>query len=385
MSAEQLTQLLTEPREVDVVAIERELIRLWKDASEVGAAPGSAPVMRACSLNLIVITNDRHRMGELAEIIGEVTLEHPARVFLVAAERSSARPYLDAWVSARCSLPVPGGKQVCCEEITLAAGGADVEKISSIITGLLVPDVPVIVLWKLPVRPDDTLLLALSWVANRVIIDSSDEDSPHGTLRFWGAFMSRSHGHVSFGDLAWTHITPWRSVIAGAFNPEEMRSLLSTIHGIEIRHSVTSRPDHAGFSQAILLGGWFAERLRWNVSNALADTAGGISNAVLQKADNEQPNAITLTLRRVEPRPGFPGGVESVGIASGGTLLEFAATRHARCIAVRTQTLEAAEEHLATVLSNRNEAELIAQELEMTMPDKGYEAVMSKVLQLLGT
>ncbi len=51
MTSDQQTQLLGAPKEVDVVAIERELVSPWKNASEGMAEDGSStPVMRACSL-----------------------------------------------------------------------------------------------------------------------------------------------------------------------------------------------------------------------------------------------------------------------------------------------------------------------------------------------
>ena len=79
MTPDQQTQLLGEPKEVDVIAIERELVTLWKDASEGGNGDGSyAPVMRACSLNFIVVTEEEHEIDELANMAGDVTLEHPA-------------------------------------------------------------------------------------------------------------------------------------------------------------------------------------------------------------------------------------------------------------------------------------------------------------------
>ncbi|MBM2846304.1 MAG: Glucose-6-P dehydrogenase subunit [Bacteroidetes bacterium] len=107
MNESQQTVLLGAPREVDVVAIERELMRLWKHASDdVGEDGSSSPVVRACSMNLVVVTDTEEAATEIGDLVGEVTLDHPSRIFLITADRRSGTPLLDAWISARCSLPV---------------------------------------------------------------------------------------------------------------------------------------------------------------------------------------------------------------------------------------------------------------------------------------
>jgi hypothetical protein len=124
--------LLDAPKEVDVTAIEKELTQLWKQAAE-DTASGDAPVVRACSLNLVIFTEGADRASGLEEIVSQITVDHPSRIFLISANRDAARPNMEAWVSARCSLPAPGGKQVCCEEINLVVSGTDANKVPSIV------------------------------------------------------------------------------------------------------------------------------------------------------------------------------------------------------------------------------------------------------------
>ena len=229
MATDQQTQLLAAPKEVDVVAIERELVTLWKDARVTdgqtsGNAADSPPVVRACALNFIVVTEDEKEIDALAEMAGEVTLEHPARIFLVVANRRHGTPRLDAWISARCSLPVPGGKQICCEQINLVAEGTEAKKIPSIVTSLLVSDVPSVLLWKGSIDVNDSIVQSLGDVVDRILIDSSEDLVPVPGLHTWRSFIEKRNAHTTFGDLAWTHLTAWRSVVANAFNPPEIRS-----------------------------------------------------------------------------------------------------------------------------------------------------------------
>ena len=209
--------------------------------------------------NLIVITENEHDLDELANMVGDVTVEHPARIFLVAANRRKGTPKLDAYISARCSLPVPGGKQVCCEQISLLADGPEANKIPSIVTSLLVSDVPSVLLWKARVDVRDTMLHSLAKVVNRVLIDSSEDSAPEPALLAWRSLM-RAHGtHTTFGDLAWTHLVAWRSILANAFNPPDMRPQLGAyaITTVTVTLLLDDNPRNIRASaESLLLAAW---------------------------------------------------------------------------------------------------------------------------------
>jgi sulfite exporter TauE/SafE len=104
MSANQQSVLLTEPKEVDIVEIERGLSQLWKQASETRDGDASFAVMRACSLNFIVVTNNLQEASALADVVGRVSTEYPGRIFVVTVDHTSEKSSLEAWISARCSL-----------------------------------------------------------------------------------------------------------------------------------------------------------------------------------------------------------------------------------------------------------------------------------------
>src|SRR5512133_3600659 len=110
----QQTVLLEAPREVSLADLEQELTQLWKEA-ESGHGDSFRPVTRACTMNLIVVTEDETGSDAVAAMVGDVTLEHPARIFLVVLDRKAQESSLNVWISARCAIPEPGREQVCCE------------------------------------------------------------------------------------------------------------------------------------------------------------------------------------------------------------------------------------------------------------------------------
>ncbi len=73
-------------------------------------------------------------------------------------------------------------------------------------------------------------------------------------------------------DLAWLRSTPWRERLATAFDPPQLRRELSLLQTLTIRH----HPDST--IAALLLVGWLASRLGWDVPplTALEDALTGV-------------------------------------------------------------------------------------------------------------
>ena len=379
MADQQQSILLDVPKEVDIAAIERELTQLWKRASEEAVAEGS-PVVRACSLNFVIVADGSERTPGLEEIISQVTVDHPGRIMVVSIDRRSGTPGINAWVSARCSLPVPGGKQVCCEQINLTASGTDSNRVPSIVTSLLVPDIPTIVLWKAPLDAHDVILQRLSRVADRVLIDSSEELHPATSLASWGTFVEEEGSLTAFGDLAWTHLTQWRSVLAQAFQPEEVRQHFSSIESVTIEYSSTSSPMHSGLSQSFLAVAWLAQALQWVTVHSLKEKRDGEHYAMFRLGEQ----AIAVRIIPATPGGERPGGIESMILhfADGGEISHRTGKQEG-CIRRKSSFAASGTDDSVVSLHQKTEEELVSNELEVLYHDSGYEASMSLLTRLL--
>jgi glucose-6-phosphate dehydrogenase assembly protein OpcA len=370
--------LLDAPKEVDITAIERELTQLWKQAAEDSSE--GAPVVRACSLNLIIFSEGTDRALGLEEIVSQVTVDHPSRIFMVSADRRAGTPAIEAWVSARCSLPVPGGKQVCCEEINLGAKGTDTDKVPSMVTSLLVPDIPAILIWRAGLDSRDNILHMLTQIVDKVLIDSSEELHPIGSLVAWGGFIEERRARAAFGDLAWTHLAQWRTLLAQAFQPANMRAHLTNLNSVTIEYSSTNTPVHSGLSQALLATAWLAHALRWLLVHPIREIEDGAYQAKFRL--DEQ--AITVRLVHVTPKSGRPGGIESIVCRSslGGEVLNRWAEPD-DCILQRVSLPDMVPGDTVHPVHHQTEAELVSRELEVLYHDSLYEASMSMLAAML--
>jgi hypothetical protein len=95
-------------------------------------------------------------------------------------------------------------------------------------------------------------------------VDSDDEPDAREALRRSSELLKSAY----VVDLAWLRSTPWRERIAATFDPPKLRPDLRTISGVTIRH----HPESA--TSALLLVGWLASRLGWQVSPLMPGTEG---------------------------------------------------------------------------------------------------------------
>ncbi len=223
---------------VDVAAIERELAALWREAAQ-----GTTAVMRACSWNLVVMTNPAElpRAKALVDVMVELV---PSRT-LIINERDEGEA-LRAFVSANCRLMPGGGKMLCSEEITLEANDDGADSLPSLVRALLVPDISSAVLCA-GMPPDCALLAELVSHSRRVIVDSRGLDVE--------GFEALGRRVV---DLAWLRIAPWQQRLVAAFDERAFDG---------VQHVTVSAPKEDA-SEARWLATWLRTRLKVEVEEA---------------------------------------------------------------------------------------------------------------------
>ncbi|SDZ10569.1 glucose-6-phosphate dehydrogenase assembly protein OpcA [Micromonospora pattaloongensis] len=202
-------------------------------AAERRSAGGVASGM---ALTLIVVVDEKSvREAEAAATIAAAT--HPCRLLVVVRsdiERDRSR--LDAEI-------VVGGRLGPCEAVVMRMSGRLALHAESVVMPLLVPDVPVVTWWN-GVPPEEIATDFLGVVADRRITDSAQAADPVAALR--QRAIDYAPGDT---DLAWTRITPWRTLVTGAFDTAEARIVGATV--------VAPRSDPT----AALMTSWLAARL----------------------------------------------------------------------------------------------------------------------------
>ncbi|HEY6378022.1 MAG TPA: glucose-6-phosphate dehydrogenase assembly protein OpcA [Candidatus Dormibacteraeota bacterium] len=262
-----------------LAAVERELQALNQARLRQG---DEGRGIRLSVLTLVVACTDARAADMAAEVVAEISAEHPARALLVVAD-PAAPSGIEADLSLQCSV-AQGSDQVCAETVRLTAGGEAALHLGSVVAPLLVPDVPV-QLW-LCGAPDLTQALAPETLAicERIILDSAAYPDPGRVLRRLARIPAGPDGGIPVSDLAWARLAPWRELLARAFDAASRRPFLRGVESVTVR---TTGPPVS--SDALLLAGWLADRLgaAVEVDPGAAGPAPGLVAAILEARAGE--------------------------------------------------------------------------------------------------
>ena len=214
-----------------------ELHGLWTSLDREGRQEDDTSVLRACVMTLAVLDEETCDPASLGETIAALMPEHPARAISIRL-RASAEHALSARVYAQCWKPFGQRRQICCEQVEITASNADLEELPSVLVPLAAPDLPLIVWCRCPrvaAMPD---FEAIARLANRVIVDTTAFPDPLAGIGLV-AHLSRT---TPAGDLSWTRITRWRSVLAQVFENREYLARVPGISNVKVTWGGSYRP-----------------------------------------------------------------------------------------------------------------------------------------------
>jgi len=282
--------------QVDVQRIERELRDLWraiddakpdskltdgspvkvtegKDADVNETATKPANVMRACTANIVLFSEDADAEVQASAVLDEVTIRHPSRAILAISRRSSEQR-LEAWVSARCHMADSKSlKQICSEQITVRYDGEGTKELASVVSPLVINDLPVVLWWRAN-RLDRGYIEPFSRFIDMLIVDSIRAADSKSFIKEMSRLTTQSSVRPLF-DLNWGRLIPWRRAIADAFSDAAPPMSLPSLPGISkvtISYALANGDMGASIpAQPLLLLSWLATRLGWQNRQAACE------------------------------------------------------------------------------------------------------------------
>jgi glucose-6-phosphate dehydrogenase assembly protein OpcA len=276
-------------------------------------------------LTLIIVTREG-AAEEVIEAANDASREHPMRVIVLMIDGDSPDPRLDAQIRV-------GGDAGASEVITLRIfGEAGRSNLESFVTGLLLPDAPVVVWWPNK-TPESISKTSIGRIAQRRITDAATKSDPSS----WVASLGDQYAPGDT-DLAWTRLTRWREQLAAILDQPPYEPVTA----VQVRGAADS-PSTA------LLAAWLRLALDVPVDWAYLD------------ADE------------------WPHGIKSVTLVrpSGEVLLE----RPTSDAAILTQPGQPSHE---LAFPRRTLRECLAEELRRLDPDVLYGRVITEGWELLG-
>ncbi|MFJ8110510.1 glucose-6-phosphate dehydrogenase assembly protein OpcA [Streptomyces sp. NPDC096132] len=208
-------------------------------------------------LTMVIVTDEENAYDSI-KAAEEASHEHPSRTLVVIKrhartprERTQSR--LDAEVRV-------GSEAGTGETVVLRTYGEVSDHADSVVLPLLLPDAPVVVWWPVD-APENPSKDPLGALAQRRITDLYAVENPLQTLET--RVRSYAPGDT---DLAWTRLTPWRSMLAAALD----QARVPIVSG-----AVEAEADNPA---AELLARWLEARLGVRIDRVV--TAGPVVTAV---------------------------------------------------------------------------------------------------------
>lgn len=171
-------------------------------------------------LTLIIST----RLGEEEEAIeaaNDASREHPMRVLVISTgdDKPRSEPRVDAQIRV-------GGDAGASEVVVVRAYGDAATDQESLVTGLLLPDAPVVAWWPGD-APDDVSQSAIGRIAQRRITDSASAANPVDALER----LAKTY-QPGDTDFAWTRLTLWRAQLAAVLDQPPYQPVTAVeVHG----------------------------------------------------------------------------------------------------------------------------------------------------------
>ncbi len=361
------------PRVVPLKQVEEELGALREMEAPGDALPSAA--LRACTLTLVVLCDKNEDPTDLAPLMAQIVNSHPARVILIAQHDPDA----DAWLETRVSTYTSRAddpSRLVGEEIIFYPRGAQYDSLPSAVLSLRVSGLPFVLYWRGQPDLDDKLFRALVSECDQILYDSQHFTARAERVNDTIAHLRLDYPSVSFGDINWQRIRPWREIIASFFDDPANLQYLEKISRLEIDFSIGLNGNQ---SAALLLMAWFASVLGWRAAPHSYQREGTSRRAhFITKAGR----TLQVHINVVEQSDCLPGELTGVRIETQDDLPEavFQAKRAVGgFVDIRELTLNRFSERCLT-LNLPQESYVITSELDAPRRDRNYH----RALVLLG-
>ncbi|MEY4654792.1 MAG: glucose-6-phosphate dehydrogenase assembly protein OpcA [Rhodoluna sp.] len=186
-----------------------------KELVELRDEGGAVALGRVLTL---IIETDFAGLESAVDSANEASKAHPCRIIVLAKNKAKKqeKPKLDAEIRV-------GGDAGASEVVVLRAYGEAASDQESLVTGLLLPDAPVVAWWpgEAPEKPSTS---PIGRIAQRRITDAAAQKNPHG----WLSSLAKNYTPGD-SDFAWTRLTLWRAQLAALLDQPPYDPVLEVV------------------------------------------------------------------------------------------------------------------------------------------------------------
>lgn len=375
-------------RVADTTALGAELDRLWAEYGRTLArANGTdgAVLMRARTLNLIVVVRSTDEATRIEETIVRLRHFYPSRAILLVADPTRREPNAagcDVRVALLEQPAVKGRPSVRFELLTIETDADAEQHVASIISPLLLPELPDFLWCPGSAIPDASLFDELGEAVDHLLVDTSILGDSAAGLRALADLIDRTNTCPIVSDFAWARLNPWRTLIAQFFDPPAGQTCLADLDEVAIDYAEPDAAGRSGLSGALLLTSWLASRLAWQAPGELV-SAGAGWRLTLRGGPPGRRREIALTLRPVAGAHA-PGGILAVTLDAHGDAAGAFRVERVDSVGVTTTSETATAPRVARMVFARtaDDVQLLGDELRDFYRDPVFEEALTYAASL---
>ena len=286
---------------LDTGAIYDEVNRLWDQLggptsigtafderlSDLASLGGG--LMRATTLNLIAVARNDRDAHLIADTVSRLKDYLPSRTIILVIRQpqdgeDEGTPAFGVRVELleqQTSKEDPGLR---FESITINVDVREVGRLASLVSPLLMSELPTYLWWPSGDYQRSPLFQDLVGIVDRLIVDSAQLGSDVQGVTALRELIDGEGGSAVLGDFTWLRLGSWRQLVAQFFDPDDMQPLLGNIDQVTIAYADTRSDGSSGFASALQMVGWLGSRLGWHVVDPLERQKSGDSWAPLRTA-----------------------------------------------------------------------------------------------------
>lgn len=239
-------------KNIDVSQVEKSLKELWDEETEKNK-------IKASLFNLIIYTHEERRTSYFREVVHSILEKYPSRIIFIEGNESDPQQF-EVDVSNE---PIGiGNVLITCDQITIKCGVEELHRVPSVILSLIIPDLPIYLLWGQDPTSENTILPRLEEFSRRLIFDSECTSNLQSFSQKMGTKLKEKN--IELIDISWALISGWRDALSTVFHRKGKIAQLQKTQRLTISY-YRKETDwiHHPETQAIYLQAWLASRLGW--------------------------------------------------------------------------------------------------------------------------
>jgi glucose-6-phosphate dehydrogenase assembly protein OpcA len=385
---------------IDTGAIYDEVAKLWEQVGGVQDNPRGfdeidpdvagfgGGLMRATTLNLVAVAPSEKDADLIAGSVSRLRDFLPSRTVILVLRtpedgEDETIPYTVRVELHDQAQDDETNGNLKFETITISADAREAGRLASVVSPLLMSELPNYLWWPSGDFARSPLFHDLLGIVDRLIVDSAQLGRDVRGVAALRDLVDADFHHAVIGDFTWLRLNTWRQLVAQFFDGDDSQGCLQTIDSVTIAYANTRTDGSSGLASALLVVGWLGSRLGWEAIDTLEQRAEAAWVPLMGRSGDRQR---TIQVRLISDKSSQAKfSLRSVEVVSSGDHPgRFKVERTDDDDLITSSELPTMPLVSRMVYSKRPDSEsMLAEELQRLAPDRVFEEALRFATRLL--